>query len=304
MPHYQNDPQEIICGLDAISQGIINFFDNVGEYNFRIVFFSIISQVIKDLAPEFMSDHYDNVISNIVERCGIPVEDYNRYYDISYSKYDVFITSFSQSQDDLRQWLPYADDANGIAIGFAGDSIEKYEIKGWSGIVADEDATFGKISYSTDNNENHIKFVEALLKKYLEIFKKHFLNLGSLQSDCDNYPTFCRTVHRFFMVQVPLAKYSSYKDEKEDRLYVILNREEKKNNYNKMGYSVKNGIIRPYYEIVFNKASVSKLVLGPKCNKGLNRKSLEDLLHQYAYPTDDDGKLLCQIVESEIEYRG
>lgn len=111
----------------------------------------------------------DEVISLIKELYG------NWKYDFTKNdsmEYKIFIACFSEKNDVLSQWGMYADNAQGVSIGFNVAPIIK---------LTKENSNFQFIKVKYINKEEKRSIQENLASNYLEAFKQNFpKNLANL----------------------------------------------------------------------------------------------------------------------------
>lgn len=206
-----------------------------------------------------------------------------RFFDSS-TPHTYFVMCFSQKDDSLDQWRGYADDGNGIAIGFDEDRLQELclqdadpECYGYSNVVYDEKDRKAVIKAE----------VEAIYKELNEAFSR-----GEKPDYWNN--SYLRHSAELYRIAV-LYKNPFFEDEKEKRAYIRWNIKNSISNScfvdkgnDKIAdldlqYRIKNNILIPYIDAKFVPSFfgklVNKIILGPKnpCKEG----DVEPLLKYY-----------------------
>ena len=195
---------------------------------------------------------------------------------------------FSEAEDLLSQWRGYANDGNGIAIGFNKSLLSTFETE--AGIYH-----FNKIEY------NSLKQKEYLLKYFSNIINS-YLQINDDEIDDNSFFDFLQDLTLTTATlrnEAPLFKSNAFAEEREWRLYINAyftnfvhnNYEQCENNSDNLGFAEEdftmasnllNGFIRnpvtfmarsnritPYLDLNFNNVKnelINSVIIGPKCD--------------------------------------
>lgn len=192
-------------------------------------------------------------------------------------KLTVFVACFSEHADNLRQWMPYANDGNGIALGFK-------EIEGAHSFTSEDHIFALKVCYQSIEKKED--FVKGLYEKLFQIFI-------ALNPQPQLIYYFIDQIFAKVLFDIIACKSDTYKDELEWRLIRVA---ETKAIQSRLKFSVKDHVIKPYIEVPLLKESMLELILGPKAEKVLNEGSLHSLLKKESYSS-------AKIKKSLISYR-
>lgn len=122
-----------------LSDFVFNSSENIGQkeiYHYtsaESLFHIINSRVLRLCSTEYMNDSKElKIIRDLSDKTfleihNIPYED-KRVEEIKTllnENYESFIISFSKHRDLLSQWRDYADNSNGVSIGFDVDGLVK-----------------------------------------------------------------------------------------------------------------------------------------------------------------------------------
>jgi hypothetical protein len=100
---------------------------------------------------------------------------------------------------------------------------------------------------------------------------------------------------------IAACKSSHYSDEKEWRLFFVRYfKDGYLNNEPAPSFYVKDGLLRPYYDILLQQNAITGIKLGPKCNYEMNSNAFKMLFASKGL--NKNGEI--SITPSEIEYRG
>ncbi len=272
---YCNDPSEFNEGLRILNKTNKKLGDHYKQRNklFSMAVNYITASINLACAFSKYDDEKINHAKEFAKEIGIPLRE-----DLPLNS--VFVACFSEHQDNLRQWLPYADHGKGIALGFDGVREEVHNM------TKDDQYEIMAIKAAYENDSKKEEYVENIYAGLFEILSK--INLRKEE----HFACFLENVIDTFLGSIIACKNPSYMDEKESRLFFI-----RKNlsNKNDIKYGTKNGVIRPYIDIPFEKNSLISITLGPQTERILNTNSLEKIT-RWDYPN-------CKINESKILYR-
>jgi hypothetical protein len=212
----------------------------------------------------------------------------------------------SEEGDLLSQWRGYADDANGISIGFSKDYLE--QLAEASHPVQDSEKpgfTLNRVEYDPEVQENLLKPTYIEIKKLINegAFKisgrRYFLDKRSDDEVKRDDEKINRSFSRLSMTvlmlfgKLFLLKTNAFREEREWRLisYHI------KSKVDNCSFRAMNDRIVPFREfelIDLGKDSVVEVILGPK-NTTPNY-IVEGLLEQSAFPN-------VKVLRSKATYR-
>lgn len=258
-----------------------------------------------DVILESYGNKYNDLIKEKVRKIVTSTVYGLVYNNIRIAKYKKsFICCFSEAKDLLSQWRAYANDGNGVAIGFSSAMLKN--------IVCDESYDFIKVIYQ-----------EKIMKEFLNKAITNRLQYAIDSCICEKKGQIVDDEKLFVQVSMIIVsiwqegfvfKHSSFKEEREWRLYkylvstnyhfdkgvddygfagfldgaYIYNKENMKGftrSCLKYRGSVNN--IHPYFEIgfdAFKEKMIKQIILGPKCN--INELDLKLLLAQNQYIPD------------------
>lgn len=195
---------------------------------------------------------------------------------ILYKKLSIFVCCLSERGDDLRQWLPYANDGCGVALGFKEMNNNQHNF-------TIEDNTWAiKVCYES----------EAKKEKYvIDIFDRAYSVFNDM--DPSLIPEFAVNIFRAMLFDIIACKSINYRDEDEWRLIRIENAD---SGLEEVNFRIKDNIIRPYIEVPIVKESLLEFKLGPKTEDNLNVHALNRVITKFEYTN-------TKIVKSKISYR-
>ena len=186
---------------------------------------------------------------------------------------NIYITSFTKSEDNLRQWMSYCPKNSGYAIAINKEKIleikDKVQCKNI--VFRLEDVDYRKESIYK------MLSLDSLIKE----ITKNFNNTNKLASRLINNLLFhCCAI-----------KNEEFHDENEERL-VIQSTTEKKQ---KVKFRSRSGVIIPYFEYPIELDYIEKVIIGPTTNMKLARLGLEEFLEK--------NSINCLIEESKCSLR-
>lgn len=266
---YCNDPDEISGGLRILTKvhnEIISDFKDKDP-----VFAAIMTVLFHHLC---VSTTFKEHEQELLEQAKKDLTDLGLSNSVfSNSQQSIFVACFSERSDDLRQWMPYADDGKGIALGFRGfDGYHYFE-------STSTDTYLVKASYAQDEKKEN--YVRQFYDYVFDIFKRIDL---SLRAD------FVEWLRLAIFHDIIACKSKDYADEAEWRLFSI-----KPTHSTAQKFYISKNIIKPYTEISINKLSLLKIRLGPKA-VDLNRYTLSSIASQLGYSN-------ASVSKSLISYR-
>ena len=269
---YCNDPGEFDDGLkilNKITNEVFNFyFEESPQF---IIIMSYIRHIL-NLSSSFEQDDEKNISDAQAEfaKYGIDAKEFN------YKKTSVFVCSLSERSDNLRQWLPYANDAKGVALGFKGIVNNQHSFTG------SEKTIIMKVSYASIEDKE--QYVINIFDHAYKIYKSMDLSL---------LPDFVSQVSRGLLFDIIACKSENYKDEQEWRLIRVENSDDILDNLN---FNIRDNIIRPFIEVPFIRDTLLEIRLGPKTESNLNSHALNRAIKKFGYQN-------AKIDKSKISYR-
>lgn len=244
------------------------------------------------------------------EFAGVRTEDFEKFQEAlelikDYDASKCWVFCLSEKKDDLGQWRGYADDGQGISIGFQRDLFELIET----------------IAHRADENE------ELYFKKikYSQKDIKEFLYDYAGMSEINEKLTSEEAMEIYKKIAVltiwnaPFFKNEKFRDEKEWRIAYSMSMldmldgkkpgisNDKNDLFNavsleKFGYVIKNGELVSHLEMELPilKNVISSITLGPKCK--VTPMELKLYLSSIGMYKDSKGKPI-KILQSQASYR-
>ena len=217
-----------------------------------------------------------------------------------FSSLRVYAFCLSELSDSLGQWRGYANNGNGIAIGFSKKYLDA--ISGYSLRCPTFNFLIGNVSYR--------KSFSSLFEKMFDMHDKNKFDEFVLHAMMD-------LTHAS-----ALFKHPSFKEEKEWRIiysmddygitkqmlnfdnFDSISSDEYKRNFGipKIDYNVKDTDIIPHMEIKLNDLSkaIDCIVIGPKCT--VTEKDIRHILLRFGVLNSFDDKSI-KIIRSNSSYR-
>ena len=206
------------------------------------------------------------------------------------SKHTPFVVSFTNNKDFLPMWNTYANNGNGVSLGFQ-IQLDINENKNGRNSKRDlmsyiPDYPFSlKVSYKDVSNNIVIRRCARLLySQYYDIVRKCTDEKEILNKQLD-------FIERIGVALAALIKHPSYSYERESRLYCIEQNKDKI----KFRSNAKGNII-PYVEVEIPTSYFKRIVIGP-CR---DMSSIEDIIR---LRLNQIGLKHVRIEKSKIPYR-
>lgn len=197
-------------------------------------------------------------------------------------EWSLHVSCLSEQKDDLRQWLPYGDNAQGIALEFK-PIIDNYHF-----LTKDPRVFIIRVSY--ENNLTKTKYLSEFLKSALNLYKNNAERLLENQ--------WINKLIELLVGDLVACKSPHYSDEKEWRLFFMQSKSDKLLSDDPgPSFYVKGSLLRPYYDIELEEGAIIGIKLGAQCNNDLNLDALEMLCFNKA-------SVGISITKSAIGYRG
>lgn len=230
------------------------------------------------------------------------VEHYsNEFFKDDIRTYSYFVCCFSENGDLLSQWRGYADDANGISIGFDSDILSSIGKPGKDEPISNDIFQYGQVCYVERNQKAQIrKIAQDLILKLKEIARTDSESIKQ-----KSMAAFNSCFRNLFQLSI-FMKNPFFTEEKEWRLchwtsMDSTNETSKihiENNlaFSDIGfYSQRNNIV-PFIDLKFDAIKnklIKEVVIGPKCKAQPN--DIKAFLNQ--------NKIYCEVKKSEGTYR-
>lgn len=218
------------------------------------------------------------------------------YLEYKYDRHMPYVSCFSEDKDRLSQWRAYANDGQGVSIGFDFDKLENI-IENSPTLIKStmQPLGYSKVIYKDEEKK---ALLNNLIDKYIDEFNVIRYDDKKIKILNDEYSN---TLLKY----TTLFKNEAFIEESEQRIiYLPLTKWMKRINaiYNfsefkkldKGFYSKANTIIG-FYEYPFNSDVISEIVLGPKCKLDEEDIDLKNLLEHY--------DIKANISKSKASYR-
>ena len=240
----------------------INFLNDSEEYYAGI-------RKLKDFCSSSLSsldktNHVDKVISGLYELIPDIIEK-------NLTNRNLYITSFTSKEDNLRQWMSYCPDNSGYCIEFDRHNIlmnEQCEKK-LNITCRIEDVDYGQGTFDKQLSfESIMKMIKATDTR-----------------------TAALNVANNLLFHCCAIKNNEFHDESETRL-VAQSTISKEHNAK---YRTRSGVIVPYIEYPIKKSAIKRIIIGPNINMDLAKKGLEDFLIK--------NEITCKVETSKCSLR-
>jgi hypothetical protein len=282
---YLNDPAELMGGLKIAEKVVLKMIRDLHSSNqqkcdmLAVLLFRL---TVSFVLPKQRKAIAENLLSKLTSFITISTRDFLAEI-YAHELMFAYIACLSERQDDLRQWLPYAENGAGIAIGFSPVANSKHSI------TEDHAIWIIRVCYRAD----------AEKEDYLQRFLSESLNaLEKTSRSPDVKAHFIEMMMRLLIGDLISSKSPNYKDEEEWRLFFYHTFAELHADKSKRpDFSIRNGIMRPFHDITLAKYSIEDLKLGPLCEKDLNRDAVTML-------ASDALDYNTEVSASEVQYRG
>ena len=229
-------------------------------------------------------------------------EHYSKeFFDEEQKLYSYFVCCFSEKGDLLSQWRGYADDGNGIAIGFDGDILKQIGKPSANDPISTDIFNFNKIEYSEYSQKTQIrKIASDLITELKEVAKSKPSDIK--QNSMKAYNTcFLKLFNLSIFMKNPF-----FKEEQEWRIchWTEITPKNKTSGIHindgvtlsDIGYHQRRDDMIPHIDLSFEKSSksmIKEIIIGPKC------KVRENDIKTFLISNGID----CQISKSKGTYR-
>ncbi len=269
---YCNDPEEFENGLKILNKVSDEIFDSYFKKSPQFILVMSFIRHILNLSTSFKHSEEQLLLDARVKLAKYDIDSTK----FPYKKTSIFVCCFSERSDDLRQWLPYANDGRGVALGVKGMANNQHDL------TVDDDTWAIKVCYETEAKKE--QYVAALFEGAFKIFNDIHRTL---------IPDFVSHMYRSMLFDIIACKSENYKDEDEWRLIRTL---ETDDGLGLIHFKIRDNIVRPYMEVPIKKESILEIKLGPKTETSLNTHALDSATRKFGYPN-------TKISKSKISYR-
>jgi hypothetical protein len=237
--HFLNDFKEFQHGLVSLDEICIHY----------------LSQEYKDYDANFVNI-YKKLLVHIQESIPINLNRRNHY-----------LTSFTKSNDNLRQWMAYGSPNMSYAIGFKEDLLRVPKL----GVDKMASENFAYKLIEVDYNLNSLKKLLEIsnILKMTQSENKEAKDISKIAIDLINNLLF----------SICSQKNISFQDENEMRMVLQDRKMDKLNNDVK--FRAQGGVITPYIEVPIKDYYIQEIIIGPNLFPELSKKGLELLLRKY-----------------------
>jgi len=185
------------------------------------------------------------------------------------------IACFSENRDTLPMWSRYADDGNGIAIGFDREKLEN---------SIDNSIILNEIVYT-----NGDIFPTNTVDLMTTVYKKQYPEI-----DWNTKESIYDMMHGAINYFGSIFKNPAYSYEKEVRLVKSISKIQ-----DQIQFREARGLIVPYIDIEIDSDCVSEIIVGPTKNFTTSKRSIKEYIFRTGRMCGCDSI----IVGSDIPYR-
>jgi hypothetical protein len=183
---------------------------------------------------------------------------------------EVYVSSFSLKEDDLGQWLAYGDGCSGCVLEFSVRNDQGKALFSHDG----NDITAVNVNYYNDYEKEH--FAKRLLTEVINSFT---VNLTEDRKPSEQeYRDIWSSLMGSLLIDVAACKSEPFANEDELRFIHVAHGES-----NEQNFMVKDGLLKPYIDVDFDKSFLKTVKLGCKIGNELNKMSFDKLLKQSNY---------------------
>lgn len=258
-----NDPKEFIYGYDMLWSEVIPKIEKeigIKDKAYRI------SELYKSHKNKAKDKWKGTIIDALYENHQVP-----------------FIVSFSEKGDFLPMWTTYANNGNGICLGF--DNHE-YEMK-WNN--KDVDILY----YLHATTVNYNSFDESIKKVLLKMYREKYLEYITEKNVEKRTNMMINAYIIFSIIAAPYHKHKAYEYEAEARLIRF------KNDESDVKYRCNDrGRLIPYIEVPVKKEYLKQVIIGPCADYVSLKRELICEFTKYDIKIDKDS-----IIPSNVPYR-
>lgn len=231
------------------------------------IFFGI--EVIIDILSESLHNR-SKVLKYIIEE-NDNLLNYNRFVDLN----PHFVLSLSEKKDDLKQWVHYADNANGISIEFILskiiDTITTTYPNELCPLLMPVNYFYKNKKSACEKSQPFVRFVNNFFVKIDEVLETNDFEINF---------NFKKTVFDYVVLFASLIKQNLYSEEKEWRLVISTGIGDEK-----IKTKIIDNIAQMKLVLSLDEKSILNIInsvmIGPKNYRNVtNEKALELLVRQ------------------------
>lgn len=224
---FLNDSKEIFAGIDLIKRRCDEILVRLAGSD---------SHILK-AATELYKHMPDFALQNLTRR-------------------NIYVVSFSEAHDNLRQWMSYCPQNAGYAIEFDRDRV----------LMLGEVEIENRVVCRLEKVDYHEEELDKIIAPefIIEAFKKAGGNIEQAA---------LKTINNLIFHCCAIKSHEFY-DERETRL--IIQSQLEKNN--PVSFRSRAGLIIPYFEYTIERSWIKEITIGPNINMPLARKGLENFL--------------------------
>lgn len=197
-----------------------------------------------------------------------------------------FIVSFSRNEDWLPMWTTYANNGNGICLGFSNDeyTIPNLKLNGFN-VEIIHHLHASEVSYDKPD-EIICKVVE---RYYADLYD----NYSTIHDDSQLSSKMAEAFALLSIISAPYHKHKAYEYEKEERL-IVFKKDEKDVKYrcNNSGHLI------PYIIVPVKANFLKRIIIGPCADNESVRRELLCELKRYGINISKES-----VVPSKVPYR-
>lgn len=201
------------------------------------------------------------------------VEHYsNDFFDEKQRIYSYFVCCFSENGDLLSQWRGYADDGNGVSIGFNTETLKAIGMPKKGDLISSNVFELNRMNYSELSQKASIrKAAISLIKELKIISKKSITNLKQ-----ESMKAYNKCFLELFKMSI-FMKNPFFKEEKEWRMCHWSNTNSSDDTSNikldngfalsNIDYHFRRNDMVPHIDLLFDgykKSLIDKIIIGPK----------------------------------------
>lgn len=225
------------------------------------------------------------------------IEDIKRAFSLFESSFDGLGFCLSEDPDLLSQWRGYANDGEGIAIGFSTGYLKKLTNKESLSSVR-----LNKVQYSHKHHLNKLLPIFTKINKLIQDGKLELPSRGGLlipksQEGIEKEENRFKAGHMQLVTEVAtllpelfVMKSEAFSEEQEWRLTSLI----QKASTNDIDFHARGALITPFKELSLGENTIERIVVGPKNKTPLH--VINSLLRT-------NGIMKAEIIASNSTYR-
>lgn len=263
---------------------------------------------------KFIKDIFDDEFQKEIQKTqyfenGYPKETFielvehysDEFFKENIRLYSYLVCCFSEKGDLLSQWRGYADDANGVSIGFDGNFLSTIGKPAKDDFISSDIFEFGQIIYTDKSQQSEIrKIAQQLIAKLKVIVKNNPKDIKH-----ESMAVFNDCFLQLFKLSI-FIKNPFFKEEKEWRICYwtdIKPDTEVSNTYiennikiSDIKYHNRRNDLIPHIDLIFDESKeqiIKEVIIGPKCKA--SKSDIEAFLAKNG--------IFCSVKKSDGTYR-